>query len=78
MQIILEFVPNAQLWPRSLNSIQNGTPDDILLIIMDLGTSAKFDFILGTVFLERFYTACDTTNNRVGFATTRFTYAKSN
>ena len=37
------------------------------------GEEAGFDFIDGYVFLERFYSVFDTTNSRVGFATTSFT-----
>jgi len=34
------------------------------------GGSSGLDFIIGQKFLERFYSVYDTTNNRVGFATT--------
>jgi len=37
-----------------------------------------FDFINGYTFLERFYSVYDTTNSRVGFATTAQTTATSN
>ncbi|KZV74839.1 aspartic peptidase A1 [Peniophora sp. CONT] len=75
-----EFTPNAQLWPRSLNADIGGDPDGIFLIVGDLGTDSGegLDFINGFAFLERFYSVFDTTNSRVGFATTPFTNATTN
>ncbi|KAG5651288.1 hypothetical protein H0H81_009205 [Sphagnurus paluster] len=73
--VTYEFVPNAQLWPRSLNLDIGGKVGDIYLIVADLGTPSGegLDFINGYTFLERFYTVFDTGNQRVGFAKTRFT-----
>ncbi|VDB86599.1 unnamed protein product [Peniophora sp. CBMAI 1063] len=75
-----EFTPNAQLWPRSLNADIGGDPDGIFLIVGDIGTNSGegLDFINGFAFLERFYSVFDTTNSRVGFATTPFTNATTN
>ncbi|KAJ3856526.1 family A1 protease [Lentinula lateritia] len=68
------LTPNAQIWPRSLNTDIGGSASSIYLVVADLGADeAGFDFIDGYVFLERFYSVFDTTNSRVGFATTSFT-----
>ncbi|KAI0089551.1 aspartic proteinase precursor [Irpex rosettiformis] len=74
------LTPNAQLWPRALNTAIGGTADDILLIVSDLGTPSGegLDFIDGFAFLERFYTVFDSDANTVSFATTSFTDATSN
>ncbi|KAJ3555659.1 hypothetical protein NM688_g2453 [Phlebia brevispora] len=77
-----EFVmtPNAQIWPRSLNTVIGGTPGVVYLVVINLGTPSGegLDFINGQVFLERFYSVYDTTNKRVGLANTPFTFATSN
>ncbi|KAH8981192.1 aspartic peptidase A1 [Lactarius hatsudake] len=75
-----EFTANAQIWPRSLNSLIGGATSSIYLVINDLGTStgSGLDFVNGYTFLERFYTAYDTTNSRIGIATTPFTTATTN
>ncbi|KAJ3991904.1 family A1 protease [Lentinula boryana] len=71
------LTPNAQIWPRSLNTDIGGSASSIYLVVANLGKTcgeeAGFDFIDGYAFLERFYSVFDTTNNRVGFATTSFT-----
>ncbi|KAJ3856525.1 family A1 protease [Lentinula lateritia] len=73
------LTPNAQIWPRSLNTDIGGRASSIYLVVADLGADeAGFDFIDGYVFLERFYSVFDTTNSRVGFATTSFTTATTN
>jgi cathepsin E len=59
---------NAQIWPRSLNSLIGGTS----------GSIYDIDFINGYTFLERFYSVFDTTTGSVGFATTPFTTATTN
>ncbi|KAG6813700.1 hypothetical protein H0H92_008107 [Tricholoma furcatifolium] len=72
--------PNAQIFPRALNTQIGGTSDGIYLVIASTGTpsGSGLDFIAGYGFLERFYTVYDTANNRVGFATTPYTDAESN
>ena len=47
---------------------------------MQLGSPSGegFDFVNGMVFLERFYSVFDSTNNRVGFATTTHTTDETN
>ena len=67
-----ELTPNAQLWPRSLNSLIGGTAGTIYLIVGDIGTNSGsgLDFINGQTFLERFYVVLDTANKRVGLANT--------
>ncbi|KAF8346650.1 aspartic peptidase A1 [Amanita rubescens] len=75
-----ELTANAQTWPRSLNTAIGGRSDRIYLVVSDLGRpkGSGFDFILGYTFLERFYTVFDTTRQRVGFASTPFTFAQTN
>ncbi|KAJ6561817.1 acid protease [Mycena capillaripes] len=76
----LELTPNAQIWPRALNSTLGGDEDKIYLITADLGSNSGsgLDFIDGFGFLQRFYSVFDTTNSQVGFATTEFTDATTN
>ncbi|KAF8416367.1 hypothetical protein L210DRAFT_3582978, partial [Boletus edulis BED1] len=72
-----ELTANAQIWPRSLNSLINGTSDGIYLVVSDLGpfNFTGVNFITGYTFLERFYSVYDTTHGAVGFAKTQYTYA---
>lgn len=74
------LTPNAQIWPRALNILIGGTSGTIYLIVGDIGSNSGegLDFVNGFTFLERFYSVFDTTNNRVGFATTAYTTATSN
>ncbi|KAJ6549506.1 acid protease [Mycena sp. CBHHK59/15] len=76
----LELTPNAQIWPRSLNSTLGGDKGQIYLITADLGSNSGsgLDFIDGFGFLQRFYSVFDTTNSQVGFAVTEFTNATTN
>jgi hypothetical protein len=48
-----ELTPNAQIWPRSLNTAINGTTDGIYLIVSDIGTQSGsgLDVINGYCFL---------------------------
>ncbi|KAG2369286.1 aspartic peptidase domain-containing protein [Suillus spraguei] len=75
-----DLTPNAQIWPRSLNTDIGGSRDSIYLIVSDVGSSSGsgLDFINGYTFLQRYYSVFDTTNNRVGFATTLHTDDMSN
>ncbi|KAI0077150.1 aspartic peptidase A1 [Panus rudis PR-1116 ss-1] len=75
-----EFTPNAQIWPRNLNTAIGGQTNFIYLIIGDLGTheGEGLDFIDSLTFLERFFAVFDTTNRRIGLATTEFTTATTN
>ncbi|KAG2365248.1 aspartic peptidase A1 [Suillus spraguei] len=68
---------NAQIWPRSLNSVINANVDDIFLVVRSLPTPSGtgLDFVIGYVFLQRFYTVFDAERSRVGFAQTMFTDA---
>ncbi|KAJ8585656.1 acid protease [Rhizopogon salebrosus TDB-379] len=72
----LVLTPNAQIWPRSLNTAIGGDSDSIYLIISDIGSDSGtgLDFINGYAFLQRYYSVYDTTNQRVGFAPTSYTY----
>lgn len=78
--VTYELTANAQIWPRSLNSAIGGTTDGIYLIVANSGSASGsgLDFTNGYCFLERFYSVYDTTNSRVGFATTEYTYATTN
>ncbi|KAI0326565.1 acid protease [Cubamyces sp. BRFM 1775] len=78
--VTFEFTPNAQIWPRSLNSLIGGSSSFVYLIVGDIGTRSGtgLDFINGMAFMERFYTVFDTGNNRVGVANTPFTTATTN
>lgn len=75
-----EFTKNAQTWPRSLNTAIGGSSSSIYLIVADLGSNSGegLDFINGYTFLERYYSAFDTTNSRVGFAETSHTFDTTN
>ncbi|KAG1795694.1 aspartic peptidase domain-containing protein [Suillus plorans] len=74
------LTPNAQLWPRSLNTYIGGSSNAMYLVVCDIGTpsGAGFDFVNGYTFLERFYSVFDTANSRVGFAETSYTDAATN
>ncbi|KAJ7070794.1 aspartic peptidase A1 [Mycena amicta] len=74
------LTPNAQIWPRSLNTAIGGSASSIYLVVANWGTPSGegLDFINGYAFLERFYSVFDTGNNRVGFATTASTTSTSN
>lgn len=74
------LTPNAQVWPRVLNTEIGGKSDDIYLIVGDLGSNSGegFDFVNGYSFLNRFYSVYDMTNQRVGLATTSQTNSTSN
>ncbi|KAG1763714.1 acid protease [Suillus occidentalis] len=74
------LTPNAQIWPRSLNTDIGGDSDHIYLVITDLGSKSGsgLDFVNGYSFLQRFYSVYDTSNSQVGFATTSSTSATSN
>jgi hypothetical protein len=75
-----ELIPNAQIWPRKLNTLIGGTAESIYLIVADSGDpiGSGVDFLLGQTFLERFYSVYDTERSRVGLARTKFTYAEVN
>ncbi|TBU55956.1 aspartic peptidase A1 [Dichomitus squalens] len=75
-----EITPNAQIWPRALNTAIGGQAGSIYLILGDSGvdTGSGLDFINGYAFLQRFYHAVDYLGERAGFAFTEYTYATSN
>ena len=74
------LTPNGQIWPRSLNIYIGGTSSSIYLVVADIGWNSGLghDFTNGYSFLERFYSVFDTTNSRVGFATTLYTTSTNN
>ncbi|KAH9944911.1 aspartic peptidase A1 [Amylocystis lapponica] len=78
--VTYELVPDAQLWPRTLNEDIGGEKGAYYLIVSDSGTKSGsgLDFINGMTWLERFYAVYDAGNGRVGFATTRHTREQSN
>jgi len=78
--VTYEFTPNAQIWPRALNSTLGGDEGQIYLIVSDLGSSfgTGLDFINGFGWLQRFYTVFDTANTQLGVATTAYTDAETN
>jgi cathepsin E len=80
LQTTFELTANAQLWPRSLNTLIGGTSGSIYLIVNDLGTPSGqgLDIINGYVFLERFYVVINTAKKAVGLANTPFTHATTN
>ncbi|KAG2352958.1 aspartic peptidase A1 [Suillus spraguei] len=73
---IYKLIPNAQIWPRSLNKRIEGGDDEIYLVVQALTTptGAGYDFINGYVFLQRFYTVFDSGTHKVGFAHNVFTH----
>lgn len=75
-----DLTPNAQIWPRSLNGDIGGSSSSIYLIVSDIGgeSGSGLDFINGYTFLQRHYSVFDSTNNQVGFATTKHTDDTSN
>ncbi|RPD60612.1 aspartic peptidase A1 [Lentinus tigrinus ALCF2SS1-7] len=77
---VYELIPNAQIWPRTLNEAIGGSPDAIYLIVNDLGSMAGggLDFINGMSFLERFYMVYDVGGSRAGLAYTPWTYEEMN
>ncbi|KAG2069339.1 family A1 protease [Suillus decipiens] len=78
---IFTLTPNAQIWPRALNTRLGGEEDSIYLIVRDIGTQigeGDYDFVNGYVFMQRFYTVFDAPNSRVGFSATRLTEATTN
>lgn len=48
-----DLSPNAQIWPRSLNSAIGGTSNSIYLVVNDIGSDSGsgLDFINGYTFL---------------------------
>ncbi|KAI0059567.1 family A1 protease [Artomyces pyxidatus] len=78
--VAYELTPNAQIWPRELNSTLGGQAGQIYLVVSDLGSNSGsgLDFINGFAFLQRFYSVFDVTNSQVGLATTQFTDAETN
>ncbi|KAG2140221.1 aspartic peptidase domain-containing protein [Suillus bovinus] len=74
------LTPNAQIWPRVLNTYIGGSSNGIYLVVNDLGTTSGkgFDFVNGYPFVERFLTVFDASRSRVGFANTPYTDATTN
>ncbi|CAO3666850.1 unnamed protein product [Umbelopsis ramanniana] len=75
-----EFTPNAQIFPRNLNTQVGGVENKTYLIIDEHTTrpGKDFGFVLGQTFMERFYFVFDAGKHRIGIATTEFTNATSN
>ena len=79
-QASFELTPDAQLWPRKLNHLVNGTADGLYLVIGDIGipSGSGYGFILGDTFLQRFYAVLDSSKHRVGLGYTTSTFAEVN
>ncbi|PIL28864.1 transporter [Ganoderma sinense ZZ0214-1] len=75
-----ELIPNAQIWPRSLNTLIGGDANSIYLVVADLGSKSGegLDFINGYSWLERFYHVYVPQRNTVGFANTQYTHSEVN
>ncbi|KEP48381.1 aspartic protease, partial [Rhizoctonia solani 123E] len=72
-----ELTPSAQLWPRALSYLISGHPDahySVIRSLEDLAVETRTGFVLGHVFMQRFYTAYDASNSKIGFAYTPSTY----
>jgi hypothetical protein len=72
-----ELNANAQIIPRTFNTLLGGDADHLYLVVSDLGpeVSREIGFIVGMAFLQRYYSVFDNDYPCVGFARTRFTYA---
>jgi cathepsin E len=72
-----ELNANAQILPRTANTLFGGDADHLYLVVFDLGTelSSEISFVAGMTFLQRYYSVFDNDYPRVGFAKTRFTNA---
>ncbi|KAH9885230.1 aspartic proteinase from Irpex Lacteus [Cubamyces lactineus] len=79
-ETVFEFPPNAQIWPRALNTAIGGTTDKLYLIIGDGGvfTPTGINFVNGMTFLERFYAVFNSTDNTIGLANTAYTNSTIN
>ncbi|KAJ7822002.1 family A1 protease, partial [Mycena olivaceomarginata] len=74
------LTPNAQIWPRALNSVIGGNPNQIYLVISGLATPSGqgLDFILGMAFLQRYYTVYFYELEMFKLTSTPFTNATTN
>ncbi|EJD07268.1 acid protease [Fomitiporia mediterranea MF3/22] len=75
-----EWIPDAQIWPRSLNATLGGDADAYYLVAADSGSASGtgLDFINGFVWLQRFYTIYDTGISQIGIGRTANTDVKTN
>ncbi|KAJ7058017.1 acid protease [Mycena amicta] len=76
-----ELTKNAQMWPRSQNSMLGGDEKKRYLVFANMGDLKTEDglcFINGYALLQRFFSVYDTTNCRLGMATTQHTLAETN
>ena len=64
--IAYELTPNAQIWPRSLNTAIGGSSDAIYLIVNDKGilSGSGIDFIIGYTFLYVYTLALTSIDHR--------------
>jgi cathepsin E len=72
-----ELNANAQIIPRTFNTLFGGDADHLYLVVFDLGPEvySQQGFVVGMTFLQRYYSVFDNDYPRVGFARTRFTNA---
>ncbi|KAF7297281.1 Peptidase A1 domain-containing protein [Mycena indigotica] len=76
-----ELTKNAQMWPRSMNSMLGGDMNKKYLVFANMGDINIGDglcFINGYTMLQRFYSVYDTTNCQIGMATTKHTMDETN
>ncbi|CAE6472401.1 unnamed protein product [Rhizoctonia solani] len=70
--ISYELTPSAQIWPREFNGLMGGRKENAYYsVVNSLGNNGgdnTFNFIMGYVFMQRFYTAYDASNSKIGFA----------
>ncbi|KAH9951514.1 acid protease [Amylocystis lapponica] len=71
------LMPSAQLVPKSQNTDYGGNSTVQYGIVGSAGapSGTGLDFILGQKFMERYYAVFDTTNQRVGFGFTEYTFS---
>ena len=74
---LFELIANAQIFPLSTIMPMGGSPEFAYLTVGTLGTRTSFPpCMLGSTFLERYYTVFDASNQSIGLATTQLTYLK--
>jgi hypothetical protein len=74
-----ELIANAQIFPRKLDQTIGGSSDYVYLMVDTFGARQDVPVcIIGYMFLERYYTVFDASNQRIGFASTQFTNSMIN
>ena len=75
--ITYELNQNAQILPRTANTLLGGDNDHLYLIVFDLGQleASGLEYIAGMAYLQRYYSVYDRDCPSVGFSRTPFTDA---